>query len=96
MIKNWPGEETQLSRKSRIELEKKLDGALNWASKSQQMGNLPKSVQEEAQEEDDKVGTNSKETVSKGKTWADGRTSQILQLSKIHVFSQLLKLHFTI
>jgi hypothetical protein len=53
-------------------------------------------VQEEAQEEDDKVGTNSKETVSKGKTWADGRTSQILQLSKIHVFSQLLKLHFTI
>jgi hypothetical protein len=32
------------------------------------MGNLPKSVQEEAQEEDDKVGTNSKETVSKGKT----------------------------
>ncbi len=48
-------------------MEKELDGALNWTSKSQQMGNLPKLVQEEAQEEDDKVGTNSKKPLVKGK-----------------------------
>ncbi len=66
-VQNWAGEETRLSRKLRIGMEKKLDGALNWASKSQQMGNLPKLVQEEAQEEDDKVGTNSKKPLVKEK-----------------------------